>query len=54
MLRGVIGGGYPAYDRHMEEVMLSSGGSSTDFGEMVFKAANGSSFSDSHGGLGGY
>ena len=54
MLRGVIGGGYPAYDRQMEEVMLSSGGSSTDFGEMAHKAAAGSSFSDSHGGLGGY
>ena len=54
MLRGVIGGGYPAYDRQMEEVMLSSGGSSTDFGEMAHKAANGSSFSDSHGGLGGF
>ena len=54
MLRGVIGGGYPAYDSHMEEVMLSSGGSSTDFGEMAFPATAGSSFSDSHGGLGGY
>ena len=54
MVRGVIGGGFPAYNTRMEEVMISSGGTATDFGEMVFAVATGSSFSDSHGGLGGY
>ena len=38
----------------MEEVMIASGGRAIEFGEAAFPAANGSSFSDSHGGLGGY
>ena len=38
----------------MEEVMIASGGSSTDFGERHLTSSDGSSFSDSHGGLGGY
>ena len=54
MVRGVITGGYPAYRMEMEEVMIASGGRAIEFGEAAFPAANGSSFSDSHGGLGGY
>ena len=54
MVRGVITGGFPAYNSSMEEVMISSGGSATDFGDAAFNVATGSSFSDSHGGLGGY
>ena len=54
MVRGVITGGYPAYNMRMEEVMIASGGSSTDFGERHVKGSGGSSCSDSHGGLGGY
>ena len=54
MVRGVIAGGFPAYTTNMEEVMISSGGSATDFGDAALAVATGSSFSDSHGGLGGY
>ena len=54
MVRGVITGGYPAYNMRMEEVMIASGGSSTDFGERHVNSSDGSSCSDSHGGLGGY
>jgi len=54
MVRGVISGGFPAYNSSMEEVMISSGGAAVDFGDAVFAVATGSSFSDSHGGLGGY
>ena len=54
LVRGVITGGYPAYRMEMEEVMIASGGRAIEFGEAAFPAANGSSFSDSHGGLGGY
>ena len=54
MVRGVITGGYPAYRMEMEEVMIASGGRAIEFGEAAFPASNGSSFSDSHGGLGGY
>ena len=54
LVRGVITGGYPAYNMMMEEVMIASGGSSTDFGERHLTSSDGSSFSDSHGGLGGY
>ena len=54
MVRGVITGGYPAYNMRMEEVMFASGGSSIDFGEKHVNSSHGSSFSDSHGGLGGY
>ncbi len=55
MVRAVIAGGYtPGYSKNMEEVLISSGGSATDFGDAVFAVSGGSSFSDSHGGLGGY
>ena len=54
LVRAVITGGYPNYVMRMEEVMFSSGGSSTDFGERHVNSSHGSSFSDSHGGLGGY
>ena len=54
MVRGVIAGGFPAYTTNMEEVLISSGGSATDFGDAALAVATGSSFSDSHGGLGGY
>ena len=54
LVRAVITGGYPNYVMRMEEVMISSGGSSTDFGERHVRASGGSSCSDSHGGLGGF
>ena len=54
LVRAVITGGYPNYVMRMEEVMIASGGSSTDFGERHIKGTAGSSFSDAHGGLGGY
>ena len=54
LVRGVITGGYPAYNMRMEEVMFASGGSSTDFGERHVRSSSGSSCSDAHGGLGGY
>jgi len=55
MVRAVIAGGFtPGYSKNMEEVLISSGGSATDFGDAVFAVSGGSSFSDSHGGLGGY
>ena len=54
LVRAVITGGYPNYVMRMEEVMIASGGSSTDFGERHIKGTSGSSFSDAHGGLGGY
>ena len=55
MVRAVIAGGFnPGYSKNMEEVLISSGGNATDFGDALFAVATGSSFSDSHGGLGGY
>ena len=54
LVRAVITGGYPNYVMRMEEVMIASGGSSTDFGERHIKGTAGSSFSNAHGGLGGY
>ena len=55
MVRAVIAGGFnPGYSKNMEEVLISSGGSATDFGDAVFAVSGGSSFSDSHGGLGGF
>ena len=55
MTRSVIGGGYtPGYTNSMEYVTISTAGSATDFGDMMAAITAGSSFSDSHGGLGGY
>ena len=55
MTRSVIGGGYtPGYTNSMEYVTISTAGSAADFGDMMFAISSMSSFSDSHGGLGGY
>ena len=55
MTRSVIGGGYtPGYTNSMEYITISTAGSAADFGDMMFAITAGSSFSDSHGGLGGY
>ena len=55
MTRSVIGGGYtPGYTNSMEYVTISTAGSAADFGDMMRAITAGSSFSDSHGGLGGF